>query len=366
MDTSDPDIVFDRDGICNHCHRHERNLKGRTMSGTSGEAELLKVVNAIREEGQGKDYDCIAGVSGGVDSTYVLYRARQLGLRPLAVHFDNGWNSELAVSNIEKVLKALDIDLYTYVVDWDEFRELQISLLRSSTPDIEVPTDHAIYATLMHTALKHRVRFILNGTNFASESVWVPAWAYGHSDWKYISGLHRRFGRGTTLANIPHFSLRFMCFALGAGRIKFVSPLNYERYDKTMAMQLLEREFGWRPYSGKHHESVITAFLQAYILPRKFGIDKRKAHLSNLLYSVSGGMSREMALAELGRPLLTERQANDQIEFVIKKLKMSRNEFEQIMALPVKSYRDYPSNFRLVKTLKSTQSLLRRIGALHK
>ena len=205
MDTSDVEIIFDNQGVCNHCHRYYEELPKRVFTGEVAEKKLADIVKRIQLKGEGRAYDCIIGVSGGVDSTYVAYLTKKLGIRALAVHFDNGWNSELAVSNIEKVLKKLDIDLYTYVIDWEEFKDLQLSFLKASTPDGEIPTDHAINALLFREASNRGIKYIINGMNFATESMAVKMWAYGHSDWKYIKAVQRKFG-SKSLRKYPYYT----------------------------------------------------------------------------------------------------------------------------------------------------------------
>lgn len=366
MDETDPDIWFDENGVCSHCIEYDQKLASRVFSGEEGRKKLEAIIEKIKSKGRGKEYNCIVGVSGGVDSTYVVYLAKKIfGLSPLAVHFDNGWNSELAVSNIEKALNKLDVDLYTYVVDWEEFKDLQLSFLKASTPDMEIPTDHGIFALLIKTALRNKVKYILTGMNYASESAKVPAWAYGHSDWKYIKSVHRLFG-SKKLKTFPHFSLPYLAYALGVRGIKFVSPLNYIDYDKSQAVKILQQELDWRPYGGKHHESVYTRFIQSYILPKKFNIDKRKAHLSDLIRSGSGGMTRDRALEELKNPPCEESLLKQDRAFVIKKLGLTDFEFEEIMRAKPKTFKDYPNNSDLVEKLKSFQLWLRKKNIMPK
>ncbi len=363
MDTTDPDISFDDDGVCNHCHEYDYKAQIRLFSEVEGQQRLDEIVEKIKASGRNKDYDCIVGVSGGVDSTYVAYKAKQLGLRPLAVHFDNGWNSELAVSNIEKILNNLKIDLDTYVVDWEEFRDLQLSFLKASVPDCEVPTDHGIYALLMQTAVKHGIKYVLNGMNFRTEAGFVPAWAYGHSDWKYIRSIHKIFG-SKPLKTFPRFSYSYLFYALMLRRVKFIAILNYLPYDKSKTAQLLESELGWRPYGGKHHESIYTKFLQSYILPKKFGYDKRKIFLSSLILSQQGGMTRELALEELKKDPADPRELEQDREFVIKKFELTPDEFDALLGAPPKTFRDYPSSYGMFTKLRKLQLYLRKIGVL--
>ncbi len=357
MDTTDPDIYFDEQGVCNHCYRYDTLLADRTFSGEKAKTRLAEVVGLIKDSGKGKEYDCIIGVSGGVDSTYVAYLVKQLGLRPLAVHFDNGWNSELAVSNIEKVLKVLDIDLYTYVIDWEEFKQLQLSFLKASTPDGEVPTDHAISALLFEIAAKHDIKYIISGMNFATESMAVSAWAYGHSDWKYIKAVHKNFSN-QTLKNYPHFSLAKLFYYTFIKKIKVAAILNYVEYNKQEAMDVLQQQLGWVYYGGKHYESVYTRFYQSYILPVKFNIDKRRGHLSDLIRS--GQVTRDEALEEMSKPTADPKMIDEDRSFAIKKLELSDAAFESIMQAPKKNFTDYPNNYGLVSKVKKVINWMRR------
>jgi N-acetyl sugar amidotransferase len=363
MDTSDPDITFDEDGVCSHCHRYDEELPKRVFKGNEAESKLDYLISQIKTAGKGKENDCIIGVSGGVDSTYVAYLAKKFGLRPLAIHFDNGWNSELAVSNIEKTLDKLGIDLFTYVIDWEEFRDLQLSFLKASTPDGEIPTDHAINALLFEQASKRNIKYILSGMNFATESMAVKAWSYGHSDWKYIRSIHKKFG-SSSLKNYPHFSFFDLFKWTFLKKIRTVSILNYLEYNKKDVMNVLQNELDWVYYGGKHYESVYTRFFQGYILPQKFNIDKRRGHLSDLINS--GQIERETALADLNTvgydPILMEQDK----QFVMKKLLLTSEEFEALMRLPKKTFRDYPNNESKVNQLKKFVNYLRFKGMYSK
>jgi len=363
MDTTDPDIVFDNKMVCNHYYNYQNNVKSRIEVGNQAESELVKIIEKIKREGKSKPYDCIIGVSGGTDSTFVAYKCKELGLRPLAVHFDNGWNSELAVSNIEKVLNQLEIDLYTYVIDWKEFSDLQVSFLKSSTPDIEIPTDHAIFAILYKVAVKYKIKYIMNGMNFRTESIMPSSWAYGHIDWKYIKNVHKTFSNGK-LKSYPRFSFLDLFYYTFFRRIKFISILNYLDFNKEEAQKFLTDKLGWRDYGGKHHESVYTRIVQTYILPKKFNIDKRKAHLSNLI--LSGQITREQALKLLEIPPFEEQQSKEDVEYLIKKLKLSSGDFENIMNSPNKTFKDYPNNYTIYLIAKRLQQFLRKIKLFHK
>lgn len=356
----DPSISFDEKGICKHCLRYDLLLNTRIER--TGET-LTKLITKIKKAGKRKDYDCIIGVSGGVDSTYVAYIVKKLGLRPLAIHLDNGWNSELAVSNIEKVLKKLDIDLYTHVLDWEEFKDLQLSFLKASTPDGEIPTDHAINALLWKEASKRNIKYIISGMNFATESIAVLDWSYGHSDWKYIKNIHKQYG-SKKLKTYPRFSLLKLLYINIIKGVRVVSILNYLDYNKAKAMDILVKDLGWTYYGGKHYESVYTRFYQSYVLPIKFGIDKRYGHLSDLINS--GQITREEALKDINQDICNKEMIDQDKDFIIKKLDLTLESFEKIIKSPVKSFRDYKTNFKKVAFLKLVVNFLRGKGLYFK
>lgn len=344
MDTSDPNIVFDEQGVCNHCHDHDRLVSQKVITGAAGWGYLQKLVEEMQRAGRGKRYDCLIGVSGGVDSTYVAYIVKKLGLRPLAVHMDNGWDSELAVKNIEETLKRLNIDLYTEVLDWEEFRDLQVAFLKASTPDSEIPSDHAIWAVLGNMADKLKVKYIVSGFNVRTETHLPRAWSQGHFDWKYIRSVYKQFGSGS-LKTFPHIG--FFTYYRRLLTHKRVDILNYIDFNKAEAMKILEQELGWRYYGGKHYESIYTRFYQGYILPTKFGYDKRRSHLSSQI--CSGEITREAALKELDKPTYRPSMQEEDREYVVKKLNLTDDEFEAILAAPKKTIWDYPSYGRVLE-----------------
>ena len=357
MDTTDPQIIFDEKGECNHCKRAEQLIKERTFEDlTLRSAKLGELVAKIKQAGHGKKYDCIIGVSGGVDSTFVAYEVLRLGLRPLAIHLDNGWNSELAVSNIEKTLNTLGIDLYTYVIDWEEFKDLQLSFLKASTPDGEVPTDHAIISILYKLANKYDVKYILNGVNLATESIIPLKWGYGYFDYKYISGVQKIFGR-KKIKTYPHLTLPRFFYNTLVKKIEFIPFLNFIDYNKEQAMELIKKELGWVYYGGKHYESIYTRFFQAYILPNKFKIDKRKGHLSSLI--VSGQLSRQEALEEIEKEICPQTMLKDDYDYTIKKFGLASEEFEKIMNLPMKDFENYPNRYKFFETLKKIRQVIK-------
>lgn len=362
MDTTDPWIIFDEKGYCNNCTSYLEKAAIRLIPEDKREEELKKLVEKIKAGGRKKEYDCIIGVSGGTDSTYVAYKVKELGLRPLAIHLDNGWNSELAVSNIEKTLKKLDIPLYTHVIDWEEFRDIQVAFLKASVPDIEIPTDHGINALLFKMADKFDVQYIVSGSNFNDEGVFPESWAYGHLDWKYVGGLHRRFGK-KPIKTFPYLRLPSLYYYLLGKRIKTIAILNYMHFEKAEVRKLLKEKIDWVDYGGKHNESVYTKFVQEYILPRKFNIDVRKPYYSGPV--LRGQMTREEALRLLQQPIADEKSLNEQKEYALKKLELSDQEFDEIMKAPVKSRQDYPSNFELFAKLRKLMNIARKKGLAH-
>lgn len=363
MDTSDPDISFDEKGICNHCQKYKESFADRVFDEETAKVKLAQLVEQIKATGKGKDYDCLIGVSGGVDSTYVAYLVKQLGLRPLAVHLDNGWNSELAVKNIENVLTKMGIDLYTYVINWEEFKSLQLAFLKASTPDGEIPSDHAIFALLFNEADKRGIKHIITGMNYRTESILPKSWAQGHLDWKYVNGVNKMFGN-RKLKTFPRITIGKLFYYWAIKRTKYISILNYINYNKEVVMKVLQDELDWKYYGGKHYESVYTRFYQSYILPEKFNIDKRRAHYSNLI--LSGQMTRDLALIELQKPTCDPKIVAEDIEFSTKKLQISSEEFERIMKLPTKAYQDYPNQESLIRLMRKGVNKLRSLGLFSK
>lgn len=353
----DETIVFNEIGICNHCIRYDELLNTRVFRGAEGEKALSELVSSIKEQGSKNKYDCLIGVSGGVDSTYVAYLVKKLGLRPLAVHVDNGWNSSLAVQNIENLLEKLDIDLINYVVGTDEFKDLQLSFLKASVSDGEIPTDHAVSALLWQTANKYKIKYIISGMNFTTESISVPNWSYGHSDWRYIKDIASKHG-SKKLKSYPHFGFSYLFYITFIKKIKSVSILNYIDYNKEEVMSFLEKELDWVYYGGKHYESNYTKFYQGYILPKKFGIDKRYGHLSDLINA--GQLTREEALAELKSLPYDSNAIDKDKENVLKELNLSVSDFDRMMNEPLRSFKDYKNSYVFVSLLKKTLSLLRR------
>jgi len=360
MDTSVPDIEFDAQGVCNYCRAAEVRLKRELYLGEEHAGKLEGLIEDIKRDGAGKPYDCIIGVSGGVDSSYVAYLLKhKFGLRPLAVHFDNGWNSELAVQNIERLLNELDIDLYSNVVDWDEFKDLQLAFLKSSVANSEIPTDHAIVALMYGMAAKQGVRYIISGGNLATESIMPDVWMHDAKDLRFLKAIHRRFGTGP-LKTFPMQGYLRLAWNVLVRRIRYVSILNYVDYDKEQAMRTLEEELGWRKYEAKHFESIYTRFFQGYLLPRKFKMDKRRPHLSSMI--VSGQMSRTDALKELEQEPYSPSIAAEDTEYICQKFGLSPSEFNAIMQAPVKMSEDYPNSEHLLRSLAPAVRWIKQIA----
>lgn len=348
MDTTDPDIEFDENGVCNHCREYDKLVRKYVFTGKEGEQRLSEIVDKIKERGKNQQHDCIMGLSGGVDSTYTAYLTKKLGLRPLAVHLDNEYDSEIAIENIKCIIKNLELDLYTPSIEWNEFKDLQLAYLKASVINIEAITDHAIRAALCNTASERGIQYIISGTNIVTEAMMPKSWRYNANDLVNLKDIHSQYGT-VRLKTFPTLGLLKLLYYWYVRKIKFVSILNYVPYVKEDAKKLIAQELDWKDYGGKHCESIFTRFYQAYILPRKFNVDKRKAHLSALI--CSGQITREDALKEMKRDLYTEEDLEKDKEYVLKKLGLTNEEFEKIMNLPVKSHFDYASDIKWLKLL---------------
>ena len=341
---ADPDIAFDDNGICNYYYEYLEAERTLVFTGAEGEERLKELVTKIKAAGAGKQYDCLIGLSGGVDSTYVAYLTKQLGLKPLAVHLDNGWNSELAVKNIENIISKLNIDLYTLVINWEEFKDIQLSYLKASVVDIEVVSDHAIFATMYKLAKEKNIGYILSGTNVVTEYIMPRSWLYKKMDFANLRDIHKQYGT-VKLKTYPTFDFKKHVYYSAVLKLVPISILNYVPYNKAAVKELIARELNWRDYGGKHYESVFTKFYQAYILPEKFKIDKRKAHYSTLI--CAGQMTRDTALAELKKPIYPENELKQDKEYVLKKFGLTEAEFTEIMASPPRPHEEFETDTHL-------------------
>lgn len=360
MDTSDPDIVFNERGECNHCESYDRLVTPNWPQGEAAEKGLQDMLATIKRNGQGKDYDCIIGLSGGVDSSYLALKVKEWGLRPLAVHVDAGWNSELASQNIENIVKKLDIDLYTYVVDWQEMKDLHRAYLRSQVANQDTPQDHAFFAALYNYAAKNKIEYVLSGGNYATESVLPSVCGYDAMDLRQLESIHDQFGE-KKLRTYPRVSFwKRHVYYPHIMRMKVVRPLNFIPYDKQAAINELSEKLDWKYYGGKHHESRFTKYFQSYYLTKKIGFDKRRAHLTSEV--LSGLKTRDEALAEIAKPPYTEEERDNDQAYLIKKLGFSENEFLEILNAPVKSHREYASNENIYILYRHVRSIMRAIG----
>jgi N-acetyl sugar amidotransferase len=344
MDDSVPGMSFNEKGICPFCKIQDELEKKYPMD-KSTNLQLNQLVDDIKKSGRGKKYDCIVGVSGGRDSTYTLYNTVKLGLRPLVVHFDNGWNSDIAVKNIKNACKILGVDLYTHVADWEEFKDMQRAFLKASVPDAEVPTDWVIFSVLFKAAAREGVKHIIHGHSFRTEGTTPLTWTY--MDGRYVNYIQRKFGT-MKIKSFPVMNLASYLYYTFIKGIRQVRILYYIPYNEKEVLELLTHKLDWIDYGGKHHESKYTSFFQAYILTRKFNIDKRKLHYSALIRS--GQITREQSLAKV--QLDPYMGGNELLEYCIKKLDLSSDEFETIMHTPVKSFLNYKSYYSFVKVMK--------------
>lgn len=361
MDTSDPEITFDSKGECNHCRRVVDQVVGKRWFPDDGRAKLEDIVRKIKIEARGKDYDCLIGLSGGVDSSYLAYVVvRELGLRPLAVHVDAGWNSEIAVHNIEQIVRKLDIDLYTEVVDWEEVQDLQRAYFRAGVANQDVPQDHVFFAVLYEITIKKKIDFFLTGGNYATESILPSSWGYNAMDSTNLNAIHAEFGE-RQLSTYKRISfLQNYLFNTYIHKLQRIRPLDYLPYRRADAIAFIERELGWKNYGDKHHESRWTRWFQAHYLPAKFGIDKRRAHLASMV--VAGEITRDEALDLIREPLYSSQELKVDEEFVVKKLGISHNEFLSIMASKPRQYSEFKNEewiYKLKDKLRPLANIFR-------
>jgi N-acetyl sugar amidotransferase len=349
MDTSDPNIVFDERGWCDYCNNFESTIKPSWHTDERGEAELKLLSDKIRHEGRGKDFDCIIGLSGGLDSSYVAYVAAQkMGLRPLLFHVDAGWNTDQAVGNIEKLVDCLGLDLYTEVINWTEMKDLQVAFLRAQIPDQDLPQDAAFFSSLYKFARKHKIKYVITGSNFSTECCREPEeWGgYLGIDTRLFKDIHSKFGQ-RPLETFPLVDiLRSKIFYQKVLGMQVAMPLNMVPFTKKGAEDELERLFGWQRFQHKHHESRFTRFYEDYWLPRKFGFHKRRAHFSSLI--MTGQMSREQALERISHPEMSEHFLRQEFEYVANKLDLTMDELQEIFDGDNKPYRDYRNKRGLI------------------
>ncbi len=347
MDTSDTRIVFDENGVCDHCKDYYENVLPKWDTSEAGKIELQKVIDKIKLDGKDRDFDCILGLSGGVDSSYMLHIAvKEFGLRPLVFHVDGGWNSELAVHNIQVMIDKLGLDLYTEVINWEEMKDFQLAFFKSGVPHIDIPQDHAFISTLYNFAYKHKIKYILNGGNISTECVRNPMeFLYYGTDMAQINDIRNQFGT-VKMDTYPFSSIfRHKIYLRYIVGLTVVKPLNYRPYIKEEALKMLEMEYGWKPYPQKHFESRFTKFFEGYWLPERFGFDTRRVQYSSLI--LTGQMKREDALEKLNRPAYNPETIQDEFNYIATKLGISSDMLLSYLNAPKKFYWDYKNQEKI-------------------
>lgn len=359
MDTSDPEINFDENGVCNHCREFDEITSKRWFPNEQGAKKLKLIYEKMKKENINKDYDCILGLSGGVDSSYLALKLYEAGIRPLVVHVDGGWNSELAVQNIENIVNYCGWHLHTIVINWEDMKDLQLAYLKSAIANQDVPQDHAFFASLYHFATKYGVNYVISGGNLATESIFPNSWHWSAMDADNLHEIHKKFGtkKLKNYKTIGFYELYF--YYPFIKKMKTIRPLNFMPYIKSEALQELKDKVGYKEYARKHGESVFTKFFQNYWLPMKFGYDKRKPHLASLI--VAGQMAREEALKELEKPLYDEKELQEDKEYIAKKLGVSDKEFEQILKMPSHKYSDFSNMTKKYNRMKKVQNFVSKL-----
>lgn len=345
LTTSDTQhITFDSLGVCNYCNYYDQ--KTRQLGDLQERKKVLaNKIEEIKERGKGKKYDCLLGLSGGVDSSYMAMLVHEFELRPLVIHLDNGWNSDIAVKNIENICEKYGYELYTYVIDWEEFVAIQKAYLKAGVIDIEVLTDHAIYAILYKLADKFNIKYTLSGFNYETEAVMPKGWTYGKRDFLNIKDIISKYGDGVKLKTYPYVNFFSALYYFWFLKLETFEILNYVDYDKEYAKQKLIQEIGWVDYGGKHYESIFTKFYQSYILPVKFGVDKRRAHLSNQI--CAGKISKDKAIQQLKTSPYDVNSIESDKEYILKKFGFSLEEFAEIMQKKPGLHTEFDTDQRL-------------------
>ncbi|MFL0247331.1 N-acetyl sugar amidotransferase [Candidatus Clostridium stratigraminis] len=347
MDTTDSKIIFDEKGMCDHCNNFYNNIKPNWHPDEIGAKQLNKILDKIKADGKGKPYDCIIGLSGGVDSSYLIYVAKEKwGLRPLAFSADIGWNLNVANQNIERLVKSLKVDLYTEVINWEQMKDLQLAYFKSQVPYQDSPQDHVIFASLYNYAAKNGFKYVITGGNFSTECVREPNEWVHVNDIRQIRDIHKKYGK-VSLKGLPLCGMfKYKLYYRYIKGMKVIKPLDLIPYYKEDVIKELHDRFGWERYKNKHYENVFTRFYEGYWLIKKFGYDKRKAHFSSLI--LTGQLSREDALEILKQPPYPEKEAIQDMEFIARKLGITKDEFEEMMKMENKTYKDYKSSLTLI------------------
>jgi N-acetyl sugar amidotransferase len=349
MDTSDPIITFNENGICDHCVDFAENVLPNWNTDKRGRAQLEKIIDKIKRDGRDKDYDCLLGISGGVDSSIMLHMAvKEFGLRPLVFHVDGGWNSEIAVHNINVMIDKLGLDLYTEVINWEEMKDFQLAFFKSGVPHLDIPQDHAFIATLYYFAEKHKIKYILNGGNYSTECVQYPMeWFYYGTDMLHIKDIRDKFGTNS-METYPFSSVfRHKIYLKYIKGVHVIKPLNYVPFIKEDALGLLEKEYGWKRYAQKHFESRFTKFYEGYWLAERFGYDTRRVQFSSLI--LTNQMTRDEAIKKLNEPAYDPAEIEDEFNYIATKLGIPSQELQKYFNLPRKFYWDYKNQQKIFR-----------------
>ncbi len=359
MDTTDPNIVFDTAGVCNHCHTFDEETSKQWFPGDEGKKRLETILHKIRQASRGKEYDCIIGLSGGLDSSFLALMLKQYDLKPLVVHVDAGWNSELAVYNIEKIVKYCNYELFTHVMDWEDMKGLQLSYLKAGVANQDVPQDHAFFASMYHFAAQHNISYVISGGTIASECVFPKAWHHAAMDSINLHAIHQRFGQ-TKLRHYKTISVwEYYFYYPFVKKIKVIRPLNFMPYNKLDALAELKTKIGYKEYGRKHGESRFTRFFQNFYLPTKFQMDKRRPHLSSLI--LSGQIMRQQALSEISEPLYSNDELVEDKAYIAKKLGISENDLDLLIKGPGTPYSAFDNWDRWYKLIKFCQRLSEKL-----
>jgi len=348
MDTTDPTITFDERGWCDYCRNFYENIKPNWHPNEKGKKIITPLINKIKKEGKGCDYDCMIGISGGIDSSYVAYVAKEkFGLRPLLFHCDAGWNSQLSVHNLESIKKGLGLDLHTEVIDWQEMKDLQVAFFKSQVPFVDTPQDLALFSAIYNFAAKNKFRYVITGGNYSTECVReCTDWTYHTTDMRHVKDIHQRFGK-RPLKTFPTCDIfKYKIYYRYIKGVRVIKLLDYVPFIKENAIQELSDRFGWQRYAQKHYESIFTRFFESYWTPKKFGYDKRRAYFSSEI--LTNQMTREEALERIAKPELDEQTMAREFEYIAKKLDLTVSELQEIFEGENKTYRDYKNNMALI------------------
>ncbi len=359
MNNSIKEFLLNQHGVCNFCDEWEKNKQKFIFNDEKEISDNLQKIKNKLTENKINNYDCIVGLSGGTDSSFVVYKLWKMGIKPLIIHMDNGWNSKISNSNINKILEKTKFDYKTLILNWKEFKDLQISFLKAGVPDIELVTDHAIFAYIINFALKEKIKYIVSGVNYATEHSTIPSWGWRKDDFNHIKKIHKKFGKENLNTFPKMFPIKKFYYERIIKKIEIINILDFINYNSNEAKKILNKEFGWDDYGGKHHESFFTMFFQGYILPKKFKIDKRVLHLSCLIRN--GEISREDAEDIISLPYLETQKIDEYKNYFKKKLSLNEQEFDEIINTLPKKHSDYDFSIYENIIFKNISKMIKKI-----